>query len=171
MRTHPRNGIGRWLAAERSGTAEQAEQALRELFALLVDPVPSTGFVDRVMLAVTPMPQAARLAPGWRLVLAASLALAALSVAFAPLAVLMLAEIVHIGVVIELVGSGIVLASGALVEWLTFWQSLVGLHRVLVTFVSRPPVTLTLIGVAVLTSVSFRVLVELMVAKRSAHHG
>lgn len=171
MKIGHRNGIGRWLAAERSGTVEQAEQALRELFGMLVAPMPSPGFAERVLLTVAPMPQAARLARGWRMTLAASLVLAALSVAFAPLAVFVLAEFVHVGSLIELAGAGVVLASRALVDWLSFWQSLVGLNRVLMTIISRPPVALTLIAMAALTTVSFRMLVELTVPKRSPRHG
>jgi hypothetical protein len=171
MRNHPGNRLVRWLTAERTQTAEQAERALQDLFGVLVDPMPTAGFADRVMLAVASVPQAASLARGWRLTLAACLVLAALSFAFAPLVVLMLAELARIGSVIELIGSGVVLASRALVDWLSFWQSLVGVNRVLVTVISRPSVAALLIAVAVLTTVSFRLFAELMVAKRSTHHG
>jgi hypothetical protein len=161
----------RWLLAERSGTVAAADRALRDLFSVLVDPAPSAGFADRVMLRLAPMPEAGRLALGWRLTLAACLVVAALSVAYLPLVVWPLAEFVRVGGLVQLLGTALAAASRALVDWLSFWQSLAGVNIVLMTVISKPSVAAMLFAVAVLTAISFRILSGLMVAKRSPYHG
>jgi hypothetical protein len=48
-RTPPSDALSRWLAAEQSGFAEDADAALAELLEELPRPVPPAGFADRVM--------------------------------------------------------------------------------------------------------------------------
>jgi hypothetical protein len=48
-RTLPPDALSRWLAAERSGASEDAEEALAELLGELPRPAPPAGFADRVL--------------------------------------------------------------------------------------------------------------------------
>src|SRR5258708_30791228 len=57
-RAHPPDAMSRWLAAEQSGFAEDAEAALAELLEELPRPAPSAGFANRVLArtAITALP-------------------------------------------------------------------------------------------------------------------
>ena len=165
------NPLSRWLAAERSGATDRVESTLVELFRLLAQPAPSAGFADRVVARLAPMPQVEKLALGWRLTLAASLMLVALSVGWLPMVVLPLIEAARVGQLVEIAAAGLVAGSRALAGWLSFWHSMIEVNRVVVTVVSKPPVAATLVAVAGLTAVSFRVFSVLMAAERSTHHG
>lgn len=165
------NPLSRWLAAERAAATDHAERALDELFALLAQPSPATGFAERVVARLAPLPPAEKVALGWRLALAFSLMLVALSVAWLPLVVMPLAEAVRPGQLVEILVAGLVAGSRALTEWLAFWHSMIEVNRVVVTVVSKPPVAATLIVLAGLTAVSFRAFSVLMATERSTHHG
>jgi hypothetical protein len=58
-RTPTPDALSRWLAAERSGLAEDAEAALAELLGGLPRPAPPAGFADRVMARALAAPAAA----------------------------------------------------------------------------------------------------------------
>ena len=165
------NPLSRWLAAERSATTERVESSLVELFGVLSHPLPRAGFADGVMARLAPLPQAEKVALGWRLMLAACLMLVALSVAWLPLVIVPLADVVRLGQVVELLVAATVAGSRALADWLAFWHSLIEVNRVVVTVVSKPAVAATLIGVAGLTAVSFRAFSVLMAAERNTHNG
>jgi len=158
------------LAAEKSGRVEPAERALRDLFAMLADPLPGAGFAGRVLARLEPTPTVVPIGIGWRLALAACLMLAGLWIAYLPLVVMPLIDAARVGQVVGLLGSALVTGSQMLVGWLSFWESLGAVNRVLVTMISKPPVALTLVVLAGLTALSFRFLSDLLAEERSTHH-
>jgi len=165
------NPISRWLSAERSEKVEWAESALIELFGLLAQPAPGAGFADRVMARLAPLPQAERIALGWRLTLATCLMLVALSVAWLPVIAMPLIEVVRLSQLFELLAAGLIAAIQALASWLSFWHSLIEVNRVVVTVASKPPVAVILAAMMGLTAISLRAFSVLMAAERSTHHG
>jgi len=95
-RTEPPAPLRRWLDAERSGRAEDAEAALLELVTLLPPLAPPAGFADRVLRQIGSLPEAAPAAArptvppwlfrsrGFRLGLAACLLATGISLVWLP---------------------------------------------------------------------------------------
>lgn len=84
MSREPLEQVRRWLAAEKSGRTDEADQEFRQVFRLVPRAEPSASFGGRVLAAVSSAgPQASLRRAGWfvlRPVVAASLLLSGLAV-------------------------------------------------------------------------------------------
>jgi hypothetical protein len=167
MKNESDNSLRQWLRAEGADDTERAEGALRGVFRRLADPAPSLGFADAVMARVLPIRHQEQIAVGWRVLLATSLVLVALTVAVLPLFLWPIAELVRFSSVVSLAASLVVAASQALAGWLAFWQSLGEATRVLLEIVSKPSVAAMMIAVAGLGVLVVRVLAGLKALDRS----
>lgn len=167
MTRNGKNPLRRWLAFERAGGAGQAELALRDFFRLLNDPAPSSGFVDRVMVRILPLAYRERIGVVARALLAACLLLVALSVAWLPFLMWPLADVIRVGSLVDFLAATLVAASRTLAGWLSFWQSLADANRVLMTVISKPPIALLMLAVALFAAVGVRLLDSLKAMDRS----
>jgi hypothetical protein len=167
MKNQRDNSLHHWLTAEGAGDSEQAESALRGVLRRLADPAPSLGFADVVMARVLPIRHQEQIAVGWRVLLAASLALVAMALAVLPFFVWPIAELIRFSSVVSLAASLVIAASQALAGWLAFWQSVGEATRVLLEVVSKPSVAAMLIAIAGLGALVVRVLAGLKALDRS----
>jgi hypothetical protein len=164
------SSLRQWLKAEAAGNVGRAEVALRSVFRRLADPSPSPGFAEVLMARLLPISLREQIPVGWRLLLAASLVLVALSVAVLPLVVWPVADGIPFSSVIGLAASVVVAASQALAGWLSFWQSLAEANRVFLTLVSRPVVAAMMLAVMGLAAVAIRALSGLRASDRSVRN-
>ena len=161
--------VGRWLREERRGAAAAADAALRRVFRALPAPAPSAGFVERVMVGAGLAP--ARPAPaalGWRIVISASLVLAAGAAAAAPGLALRLLRSVSPGALIRLGAEGVVETCQRLAEGLAVWQTLTSIGETLSQVLTAPPILAALLAATLLSAGGFRLLHGLLAVDRRA---
>jgi hypothetical protein len=186
-RTHPSDpvdALGRWLAAERSGFADDAEGALAELLEELPRPAPPAGFADRV-LARTGHPEAAiaaapasparlpawlrprrRRLGGWRLTAslgaAAAFAAALLALFWLPAAVRAVLGAASVSALLE-AGIGAIVALGqGLAGMVVLGNKIVLLGRAVAEPLATPPVAALAVAGLLVSIVALRCLYDLI---------
>lgn len=181
-RTHPSDpadALGRWLAAERSGFAEDAEAALAELLEELPRPALPAGFADRVLArtvvaaaAASPARSPARLRPwrrrlhGWRLSAAlgaaAAVAAALLALLWLPAAVRGVLGAVSIADLLQ-AGIGAIVALGqGVAGMVVLGNKLVLLGRAVAEPLATPPVAALAAAGLLVSIVALRCLYDLI---------
>ncbi|MEE8525426.1 MAG: hypothetical protein V3T72_15930 [Thermoanaerobaculia bacterium] len=154
--------LHRWLTAENRGRDEDAEQLLFGLFRALPEAAPVAGFADRVLIA-------AGVISSWRMraVVTGGLLAAGLAAAFLlPLAIGLVTRIAP-GDVLGLAASGVTAVAAAVDELVVVWHFLARLRETLWLVISTPPVALTLLTMAAVSTLAGRWLVELLSLHRS----
>jgi hypothetical protein len=178
-RIDPPATLLRWLDAERTGQAEDAEAALLELVTLLPPLAPSAGFADRVLREISSLPAAAPAAArpsllprlfrsrGFRLVLASCLLATGISLVWLPQTLAALAGIFTFGDVVQLgVASAVDLGhwlaiAGRIGEWFV-----TVIEAIAVSLLSPAALKITAACLAI-SGTAFVVLRELMTRNRS----
>ena len=167
---HFKQTMNRWLSAERASRESAAEEALGEVFALLVEPSPSPGFAAAVLRRIEEVPVVAAVPLAMRWAIALAMVAAALSTAAMPIAWLSVRGFLEVGALIELVSSALVAGSAALVSWLELWQSLAELDRVLLGIVSKPLVAAPLVVILGISLLALMLFSRLTTSDRSTDY-
>jgi hypothetical protein len=154
--------LHRWLAAESRGRDEDAEQLLFGIFRALPATEPAAGFTDRVLVA-------AGMVSSWRMRVAVTggLLAAGLAAAFLLPLVIALAAQITPGAVLGLAASAVTALAAVLDELVLIWHFLARLRETLWLVVATPPVALTLLAMAAVSTLAGRWLVELLSLHRS----
>ncbi len=190
-RAHPPNAMSRWLAAEQSGFAEDAEAALAELLEELPRPAPSAGFANRVLArtAITALPasraqewgqrpplagprlRAWRLGGWWlggrRLAVALGtaaflVAVLLLAMVFMPAAVRAVLGAVSVSALLEAGVSSIVALGQGVAAAVVLGNKLVLLGRAVAEPLATPPVAALACGCLLVSVVALRCLYDLI---------
>jgi hypothetical protein len=181
-RTHPPDALSRWLAAEQSGFAEDAEAALLELLEELPRPAPPAGFADRVLARTVITPLAASTAHewgkrrplaglrlrAWRLgggrvaVSAAALAAVLLGLLWLPAVVRAVLGAASISALLQAGISSIVALGQGVAGVLVLGNKLVLLGRALAEPLATPPVAALALGCLLVSVVALRCLYDLI---------
>jgi len=159
----------RFLEADRAGADEEAETALRALFAALPARAPRAGFADRVLARISVRRPFLAWAPA-RVALAAALAVVAVGGALLAPALLPLARWIGPG---RLLGGGISLIAELSVRFadgVAFWHRVGEVGGTLAYAFTRPQVLVWLTIPFLLALVALRGLAELSLSRRSASH-
>ncbi len=138
--------MNRWLSAERSGDEAVADEALGDVFSLLLDPVPPEGVAAAVMQRLEGVRVVAAVPVSLRWAIATAMLAAAFSAAVMPVALTTMRGLIEVGAPVELVSSALVTGSAALVGWLELWQSMAELDRGRLGIVSKPLVAAPLVA-------------------------
>ncbi len=168
MREQNERQIHAWLQAERMADDRLAERTLGEVFTMLPEVVPSTGFRQRVLVASGILPAVGR--PwSWRsrLALAACLLLVASSSAILlPMVWELLGLLTPAEVVTALVDGGLTV-SHRLHDVSPLWDLGRTLYRTLLQVIVSPPVVLAIFAMFLLSAAALRSLMSLVPAQRS----
>ncbi len=162
--------MNRWLSAERARRESAAEEALGEVFALLVEPSPSPGFAAAVMRRIEGVPVVAAVPVAMRWAIAVAMVAAACSAALVPAAWLSFKGFFEVGASVELVSSALVAGSAALASWLELWQSMAELDRVLLGIVSKPLVAAPLVAILGISLAALTLFSRLTASDRSTDY-
>ncbi len=161
-----------WLAAEKDGRDNAAEQALHTLFSRLPQASPAIDFADRVLTAVAltrPVPVVSY--PWWsRAAIAACLLLVGLSAGLILPAVVSVARVIAPGDAVGVVVQGFVALAGRLDELLSLWQIWARIVDTLLLIATAPPVVLALLTLTALSAFTFRELKRALVPYRSSDY-
>jgi len=168
VNTRERNAWIRYLEADRSGRADEAERALVEAFGALPRPAPRAGFAARVMARVVPPSWFAR---RWvRAALAASALLAAASVLLVPPLAIPIADAVGPGGVLHLLADAFTGLVARLGRGAGFWRALATVSDAVAATVSQPRVALLLFAQLALAAFSLHRLAALARPRRYLPH-
>lgn len=153
--------IARWLeaGAPDSGTSE-LEAAWTGLLAELPDEAPSQAFANRVMQRVRGVRGAARdLSPRLRLVLAACLALIAVSTLALPM--VLIAVPLPVGGLIDALAVAVKAGAAWIAQGLSVWRFLAGVAQTASVVLATPQATAFMASFALLSAAALRLLFEL----------
>jgi hypothetical protein len=163
-----RQAIRSWIEAELSGLEERAERRLYEVFSMLPQPRPSVGFTASTLAALAPS-GLLRERPergGFRLLVAASLALAALALAVVPPTIFPVLQVFEATAVVGWVSSGVIAVAQRLGQAAVFWD-LAGAVAAMVAETAQTPSSFAALALMLtLSFASLRALSGLVSAER-----
>ena len=173
--------LNRWLAAERDGRDDEADEALFALFEAEALPplAPSAGFADRVLVragvvAGAPVRRSAFGGLWFRGLVALALLATGLSLPWLSGALRSLVELAgrlwSPGDLVRLGMAALVTLSQALASVITFGEGLLGLGRVLASPFATPPVALVVVLCLLVSLMAFHFLRNLIARDRSWSH-
>ena len=156
-----------WLAAEHSGRDAEAERALTGMFSALPEVVPRAGFADRVLIGAGLLRPSVLDSRWSRAAIAGSLLTVALALVWTLPAILGLTRLVAPGELAGLLVQGFVAAVSRVDELVTLWQIWTRIASTAMLVATSPPVVLTVLGLCVLSALTFRGLSELLSLERN----